>query len=116
MTSSEYKNTIQWTLSTQTPKDEDLLITVRRIFRNLGVPFPQGKLNDAIKVLSSVDYMGWNACSIDQARYCANNGFTTVGVTEDRVVIIVPEDEMVIIGTALPEVTHPSVRCGQAYL
>ena len=61
MTSSEYRNTVYWTLHAHTPADEtDLLVTARRIFNNLGVPFPQGTLADAIQILSSGDYISMN--------------------------------------------------------
>ena len=107
MTSSEYKNTIQWTLAAQTPADEDTLITARRIFRNLGVAFPQGTISEVITVLDCGDYMGWNACNAEQARYCANNGYTAIGITQERLVIILPDSNEVRVRSAAPEVTHP---------
>ncbi|MCI8388378.1 MAG: hypothetical protein HFE63_07960 [Clostridiales bacterium] len=110
MTSSEYKNTIEWTLSVQTPKDEDAVTTAKRILTNLGVPFPHGTLDEAVAVLSSRNYMGWNPCNAEQARYCANNGFTVIGVTGSSMIVILPEDEVVIVGNTLPKVSHPAAR------
>lgn len=69
MTSSEYKNTIMWTLSMQTSKDEhsnDTDSTVIEILKNLGVPFPHGNLQEVRSVLNSNNYMGWNKCTREQ--------------------------------------------------
>ena len=110
MTSSEYKNTIEWTLSVQTPKENDTLTTAKRILTNLGVPFPHGTLEEAVQILSTRNYMGWNLCNAAQAKYCANHGYTAIGVTKNSVVIILPEDEAVTVDNALPKVSHPAAR------
>ena len=64
MTSSEYKNTIEWTLKHSDENSDPE--KVQRILRNLGTPFPQSDSNSTetiISLLSSGDYMGWNPCS-----------------------------------------------------
>ena len=110
MTSSEYKNTIEWTLSVQTQENEDTLTTAKRILTNLGVPFPHGTLEEAVQILSTRNYMGWNPCNAAQAKYCANHGYTAIGVTKNSVVIILPEDEAVTVDNTLPKVSHPAAR------
>ena len=109
MTSSEYKNTIEWTLSVQTQENEDTLTTAKRILTNLGVPFPHGTLDEAVQILSTRNYMGWNPCNAAQAKYCANHGYAAIGVTNNRVVIILPEDEAVTVDNTLPKVSHAAV-------
>ena len=58
MTSSEYKNTIEWTLKHSDESSDPE--KVQRILRNLGTPFPQNDSNTTetiISLLSSGDYM-----------------------------------------------------------
>lgn len=110
MTSSEYRNTIMWTLSTQTPDGEDILTTARRIFNNLGVAFPQGTLQEVLNVLGTGDYMGWTECSAEQARYCANNGYTAMGIKGNNMVIILPDSDKIIVETTVTTVSNPVAR------
>ena len=111
MTSSEYKNTIEWTLkhSDESSHPEK----VQRILRNLGTPFPQNDSNSTetiISLLSSGDYMGWNPCSKDQARFCVNNGYPAVAIYNNTVVILLPDDESVKISSTVPKSTTKLVR------
>ena len=99
MTSSEYKNTIEWTL--RRAEESDDLSTVKRILRNLGTPFPQGNVENIVNLLSSGNYMGWNPCNKEQARFCVNNGYPAVAVTDDTVVILLPDDESVKISSTV---------------
>lgn len=110
MTSSEYRNTVMWTLSTQTPAGEDILTTARRLFNNLGVAFPQGTLAEVLNVLGTKDYMSWTECSAEQARFCANNGYTAIGIKGENLVIILPDSDKVIIDTSVPTVDNPIAR------
>ena len=111
MTSSEYKNTIEWTLKhSDESSDHD---KVQRILRNLGTPFPQNdgsSTETIISLLSSGDYMGWNPCSKDQARFCVNNGYPAVAIYNNTVVILLPDDESVKISSTVPKSTSKLVR------
>ena len=110
MTSSEYRNTVYWTLHAHTPADEtDLLITARRIFNNLGVPFPQGTLDGAVRILSSGDYMGWSICNADLAQQCANNGYPAIAVIENTLSFILPEEHTVAVNSPVAAVDHPII-------
>ena len=99
MTSSEYKNTIEWTL--RRAEESDDLSTVKRILRNLGTPFPQGNVENIVNLLSSGNYMGWNPCNKEQARFCVNNGYPAVAVADGTVVILLPDDESVKISSTV---------------
>ena len=111
MTSSEYKNTIEWTLKHSDENSDPE--KVQRILRNLGTPFPQNDGNSTetiISLLSSGDYMGWNPCSKDQARFCVNNGYPAVAIYNNTVVILLPDDESVKISSTVPKSTSKLVR------
>ena len=111
MTSSEYKNTIEWTLKHSDESSDPE--KVQRILRNLGTPFPQNDSNSTetiISLLSSGDYMGWNPCSKDQARFCVNNGYPAVAIYNNTVVILLPDDESVKISSTVPKSTSKLVR------
>ena len=111
MTSSEYKNTIEWTLKHSYENSDPE--KVQRILRNLGTPFPQSdgsSTETIISLLSSGDYMGWNPCSKDQARFCVNNGYPAVAIYNNTVVILLPDDESVKISSTVPKSTSKLVR------
>ena len=111
MTSSEYKNTVEWTLKHSDENSDPE--KVQRILRNLGTPFPQSDSSSTetiISLLSSGDYMGWNPCSKDQARFCVNNGYPAVAIYNNTVVILLPDDESVKISSTVPKSTSKLVR------
>ena len=93
MNSTQYKNVIDYTVShTDTSKSVDGLETTREILKNMGVPIPHGTCKEVYEILKTNDYMGWHSCTIKDARNHANDGTPAIGISEDRVVIISPED------------------------
>lgn len=110
MTSSEYRNTIMWTLSTQTHDSQGCLAIIRLILNNLGVALPQGDVETVLSILGSGDYMSWTECSAEQARFCANNGYTAIGIKNNNIVVILPDRDKIIIETIVPITPHPVVR------
>jgi hypothetical protein len=44
--------------------------------------------------LMSEDYMGWTACTRQQAQEFANEGVATVGIDTEKVVVILPDDNV----------------------
>jgi len=102
MTCSQYKNIIKWTLANSTPDDAaDSVATARAIFKNCGVAFPNGNIMDILLTLMSEKYMGWMSCTCAQAQEFANTGVATVGVDADHIVVVAPEEKVIITDNAI---------------
>lgn len=100
MTINQYNNIIRWTLA-QSDKKEDSLTVGKKIFKNLGMPFPNGDYKEILRTLMSGNYMGWKACTLEQAGKCAEQGIPAVGINAERVIVIAPsEAEEVVINEA----------------
>ena len=104
MVNSRYENILNFTLAADPGlASEDSYAAAQEILRNCGVPFPAGGCGEAQLTLQSGEYMGWVACSAAQAQEYANSGLPAVGINENRVVVIEPEDEAGIMLNKLPE-------------
>ena len=92
MNSTQYKNIIDYTVSHNDKTNiPDNLETVRTVFKNMGVPLPHGTCKEVYEILKTDDYMGWHSCTIKDARDHVNEGTPTIGISEDRIVVISPE-------------------------
>ncbi len=91
MNKKQYNSVIEWTL--QQEQSEDTLTTARAVCNNLGVALPQGDLPQVAATLKSNDYMGWRACSMQEAQAAADNGTAAIGIGEDRIVVLSANDE-----------------------
>lgn len=97
MTKKQYNNVIRWTLA-QSDKKEDSLTIGRKIFKNLGMPFPNGDYKKVLQTLMSGKYMGWKSCTLEQARKCTEEGIPAVAMNLNRVIVITPDEaEEVVI-------------------
>ncbi|MCI8371707.1 MAG: hypothetical protein HFI75_04795 [Lachnospiraceae bacterium] len=105
MTRNQYNNVIQWTLSQCSDSSGDSLLASREIFRNLGIPFPNGDYTEVLRTMMSGVYMGWSICTIEQAAQCADQGIPAVGLSTSRVIVVMPEEaEEVVINKAEEEI------------
>lgn len=94
MTAPQYKNIIQWTLrEIQETETKDSLTVARRIFKNLGVSFPNGDLENILKILKSKEYMGWKPHDIKYAQRFADVGVAAIGIDLTKVIIILPDEK-----------------------
>ena len=92
MTSTQYKNVIDYTL-TQLPAETDSLTAVREILRNCGTPLPQGTPSDILNTLLSNEYLAWEECTYAEAIKQANLGVVAIGISGNNIMIIEPQTE-----------------------
>ncbi len=59
----------------------------------MGVALPQGTQKEVYDTISTNEYMGWRKCTLEEAKEAANNGTATIGISEDKIVILSAEDE-----------------------
>lgn len=89
MTGSQYKNIIQMTfMLNENLTKSDSLTVVKKILTCLGVSFPNGSLEDIIKILETNIYMGWRSCSLETAGRFADLGVAAVAMDSKKVIII----------------------------
>lgn len=94
MNSKQYNNIINHTLVNEpAAQTEDSLTTARAIFNNMGVALPSGDLPEIMEVLQTNEYMGWKACTREEAQQAANNGIAAIGIRADQIVVLAAEDE-----------------------
>ena len=92
MNKQEYNNVIETTLAQQTG-EKDSLETTREVLSNMGAVLPQGDLKQVSEGLATDDYMGWRKCTAKEAQEYANEGIAVVAVSEDKIAIVVADDE-----------------------
>lgn len=114
MTSTQYKNVIDYTL-TQLPAEADSLTTVREILRNCGTPLPQGTPSEILNTLLSDDYMGWNECTYRDAVNYANAGVVAIGVGSDGIMLIEPQTDKPAQSDAVATSASKAVRATMSY-
>ncbi len=114
MTSTQYKNVIDYTL-TQLPAEADSLTTVREILRNCGTPLPQGTPNQILNTLLSDDYMGWNECTYRDAVGYANAGVVAIGVGSDSIMLIEPQTDKPAASDAVAASASKENRAAMVY-
>ena len=81
MSKKQYNNIIDHTLKHE--NTEDSLSTARAIFNNMGVALPNGDMKTVYETIKTDNYMGWKACSMQEAQEAANNGTAAIGIGED---------------------------------
>lgn len=94
MNKKHYNNVIDWTLKhDKAAQTEDSLATARAVFNNMGVALPNGSMQDVYDTIKTNKYMGWRACTMQEAQEAANKGTAAIGISKDRVVILSAADE-----------------------
>ncbi len=94
MTTTQYKNIIDHTVKFLAAEDsENSVKTAIKILNNRGISLPETEPSAIREALSGGDYLGWEACTEEEAQTYANDGFAVVGVSDDRIVVIEPELE-----------------------
>ena len=89
MNGKQYKNVIDWTMKhDEKARSKDSLAVARAIFKNMGVALPQGDCQQVLKTLKTNDYMGWRACTMEEAQVNANGGIASIGINENRVAVV----------------------------
>ncbi len=81
MNKEQYNNIINHTLLTNSIVNSDSnLVAVKNILNKMGVPLPNGDLQDVFNTLQTNSYMGWRMCTLQDAQTFANQGIATIGV------------------------------------
>ena len=94
MNKKQYNNIIDHTLKHElSAQTDDSLSTARSIFDNMGVALPNGDMKTVYETIKTDNYMGWKACSMQEAQAAANNGTAAIGISEDRIVVLAATDE-----------------------
>ena len=91
MNKKQYNNIIDHTLKHE--HTEDSLSTARAIFNNMGVALPNGDMKTVYETIETDNYMGWKACSMQEAQEAADNGTAAIGISENRIVVLAGTDE-----------------------
>ena len=94
MNTKQYNNVIDWTVKHDSAvQTEDSLATARAIFNNMGVALPNGSMQEVYDTIKTNQYMGWRACTMQEAQQAANNGTAAIGISADRIVVLSATDE-----------------------
>lgn len=94
MNSKQYNNIINCTLADEhVTQNPDSLTVARTIFNNMGVALPNGTMPEIVDVLKTNDYMGWRACTPEEAQQAANSGIPTIGISDNQIVVIAADDK-----------------------
>lgn len=92
MDKRQYNNIIDHSVKYDIADKDDSLQTARTVFKNMGVAFPQGDMQEVYQAISSNNYMGWRECAFEKAQELANKGIATIGINDDGVIVISAED------------------------
>ena len=94
MNKKQYNNVIDYTLKhDESANSDDSLVTARAIFKNMGVALPNGTMEEVYETIKTDNYMGWKACSMQEAQEAANNGTAAIGISKDRIMVLSASDE-----------------------
>ena len=94
MNTKHYNNVIDWTLKHHTAAQmEDPLATAKAVFNNMGIALPNGDMQEVYDTIKTNQYMGWRACTMEEAQQAANNGTAAIGISNDRIVILSAANE-----------------------
>lgn len=88
MTGKEYRSVIDWTVKKCKERSDEPIETVRAVCKNLGTELPDGDVREISEVLKTNDYMGWRSYNINDAKFCADIGIATIGIDDDKIVIL----------------------------
>ncbi len=93
MNKKQYNNIIEHSLQYDCKETDSSLDTARTVFNNMGVALPQGTQKEVYDTISTNEYMGWRECTLEKARENANKGIATIGINENKIIILSAEDE-----------------------
>ena len=91
MNKKQYNNVIENTLKHE--HTDDSLSIARTIFHNMGVALPQGDIRTVYETVKTDNYMGWKSCTMQEAKAAADKGVASIGISEDRIVVLSATDE-----------------------
>ena len=114
MTASQYKNIVQWTLwQNNFPADTPSLTVARKLFKNLGISFPQGNSTEQIlPILNTNSFLGWRHNFWEDAQKYADIGIVSIGIDNQNIIILLPSQEIPILTNIsdVISVKHPCVK------
>ena len=93
MNKKQYNNFIEHSLQYDCKETDSSLNVARIVFNNMGVALPQGTMKEVYDTVSTNEYMGWRKCTLEEAKETANKGTATMGISQDKIVILSAEDE-----------------------
>ena len=94
MNKEHYNQIIDWTIQQEQLEDKrNTLEAARLIFKNMGIPLPNGTMEEAATVLTTNDYMGWRKCTAKEAQTCANDGTAAMAVKGNEIYIVKAESD-----------------------
>ena len=88
-----YSDVIRWILDHKANEHQmDKLTTIKTIFDNMGVAFPDGTEYETVRTIETNDYMGWRKCSEKEVQSIADEGTPVIAVEGDQVYIVPPQN------------------------
>lgn len=108
MNKKQYNNVIDWTIKhEEAAKSQDSLEAARAIFKNMGVALPNGSMQEVFETIKTNDYMGWKACTMEEAQQAADKGVAAIGICEDQIVVLTANDEDEPVVRTTPVISLP---------
>lgn len=105
MNKEQYNNVINRTLANEpAAQTEDSLTTARAIFNNMGVAIPNGSMKEVYETIKTDDYMGWRACTYEEAQQAANAGVAAIGINDSQIVVLTAQNGEEDAARSAPEV------------
>ena len=99
MNSNQYKQVAQTTMNQALESGADELTAVRAACDNLGVALPNGTSGEVAETLATNDYMGWRACTAEEAQAAANEGVAALYTDGEAVSLVLPDLEVTALGS-----------------
>lgn len=99
MNSNQYKQVAQTTMNQALESGADELTAVRAACDNLGVALPNGTSGEVAETLATNDYMGWRACTAEEAQAAANEGVAALYTDGEAVSLVLPDAEVTALGS-----------------
>lgn len=94
MNKEQYNNIIENSLNNDTAENcHSSLSTVKNILKKMGIPLPNGNLQDVFNILQTNNYMGWRLCTLHEAQILANKGVPAIGISKNRISILKESNE-----------------------
>ena len=94
MNKEQYNNIIENTLHNDSIENCDSnLSTAKNILNKMGIPLPNGNLQDVFNILQTNNYMGWRLCTLQDAQILANKGVPAIGISKNRISILKEANE-----------------------
>ena len=113
MTNSQYLNIIKYSAYMEHEAGNiDYFSVARNILKKLGVAFPTGSYEEAINAMKNNCFLGWRACSKDEAQKYANVGVTAIAINAGKIIIIRPDQNTDdLLGTIFVDIdNHPCIK------